>query len=197
MSQDTLISANTSKVSYTGAAQVATNVTNIAANVTSLATKSSLTGNQTLTGRQQFGDGSSTSDGRLTIYSDSGGTNSLLILDSRKQVSSCLVYFRHAGSNKFTIGLNGDSDLEIYNRATGAAQISLPTGGGVIIEKNIGFFGETPVAQQETTGTTAGFTANSGTALNFSTTFTGDIGSTAFTCGDIVRALKNLGLLKM
>jgi hypothetical protein len=44
---------------------------------------------------------------------------------------------RHAGGNKFSIGLNGDSDLELYNRATGAAQITLPTGGGVSINTTI------------------------------------------------------------
>ena len=38
---------------------------------------------------------------------------------------------RHGGTNKFSVGLNADSDLEFYNRATGAAQITLPIGGGV------------------------------------------------------------------
>jgi hypothetical protein len=56
-----------------------------------------------------------------------------LILDSRKQIDSCLIFMRHAGGNKFSIGLNADSDLEMYNRATGAAQITLPIGGGVTL----------------------------------------------------------------
>ena len=57
----------------------------------------------------------------------------MLILDSRKQADSCLIYFRHAGGNKFTIGLNTDSDLEIYNRATGNVEIRLATGGGIFL----------------------------------------------------------------
>lgn len=58
-----------------------------------------------------------------------------------------------------------------------------------------GFFGATPVAQPDTTGTTTGFTAGSGTAVLDDSTFTGDTGSTAYTIGDVVKALKDLGLL--
>ena len=71
-------------------------------------------------------------DGRLSIKSNDG-TNSLLIIDSKQQASSCMFYLRHGGANKFTLGLNANSDLEIYNRATGASQITLPIGGGVLL----------------------------------------------------------------
>lgn len=60
----------------------------------------------------------------------------------------------------------------------------------------VGFFGATPVAQQATTGTTTGFTAGSGTAAKDDSTFTGDSGTAAYTVGDIVLALKNLGILE-
>lgn len=60
----------------------------------------------------------------------------------------------------------------------------------------LGFFGAAPVGQQNTTGTTAGFTAGSGTAMNNASTSTGGLGSTAYTFGDLVRALKRLGLLQ-
>lgn len=49
--------------------------------------------------------------------------------------------------------------------------------------------------QQTTTGTTAGFTAGAGAAVLVDSTFTGDSGSTAYTVGDVVRALKAVGLL--
>lgn len=59
----------------------------------------------------------------------------------------------------------------------------------------IGFFGVTPVAKPSTTGTTTGFSAGSGTTVVSGSTFTGNTGSTAYTVGDIVNALKRLGLL--
>jgi len=62
-------------------------------------------------------------------------------------------------------------------------------------DSTLGFFGSTPVAQPDTTGTTTGFTAGSGTAVLDDSTFTGDTGSTAYTIGDVVKALKDLGLL--
>ena len=127
------IASNTAKVTYDGAAQVATNVTDIASNVTSLAFKASLSASQTFTGRQQFGNGSAGVDGRLTLKSDDGGANSLLFLDSKKQSESCQIYFRHAGGNKFTIGINGNSDLHIKNRVTGKDQFVFPIGGGVLM----------------------------------------------------------------
>ena len=59
----------------------------------------------------------------------------------------------------------------------------------------IGFYGGTPVVQPATTGTTTGMTTNTGTPVLAGSTFTGNTGSTAYTIGDIVNALKNLGLL--
>ncbi|MGB0758682.1 MAG: hypothetical protein ACPGPS_04085 [Rubripirellula sp.] len=72
---------------------------------------------------------------------------------------------------------------------------SLATLFAVLNDATIGFFGATPVAQQSTTGTTTGFTAGSGTSANDDSTYTGNTGSTAYTVGDIVLALKNLGLI--
>lgn len=60
----------------------------------------------------------------------------------------------------------------------------------------IGLYGATPVAQQATTGTTTGFSAGAGgTAVKDVSTFTGNSGTAAYTIGDVVRALKNLGIL--
>lgn len=66
---------------------------------------------------------------------------------------------------------------------------------GTATTQKIGFFNATPVVQPATTGTTTGFTAGSGTAAKDDSTFTGNTGSAAYTVGDIVKALKNLGLL--
>ncbi len=59
--------------------------------------------------------------------------------------------------------------------------------------KAIGFFGASVVSQQGS-GIGSNFTANSGTAMNSASTSTGGTGSSAYTFGDVVRALKNLGL---
>ena len=66
---------------------------------------------------------------------------------------------------------------------------------GTATTQKLGFYNATPVAQQATTGTTTGFTANSGTTVRDDSTFTGNSGTKAYTISDIVLALKNLGLL--
>lgn len=68
-------------------------------------------------------------------------------------------------------------------------------GNGLHLAGPVGLFGATPVEQQDTTGTTTGFTAGAGTAVLSDSTFTGDSGSAAYTVGDIVLALKNVGIL--
>jgi hypothetical protein len=58
-----------------------------------------------------------------------------------------------------------------------------------------GFYGASPIAQPSGVGETLGFVAGSGTAVNDDSTFTGNIGTTAYQINDIVKALKSLGLL--
>lgn len=61
--------------------------------------------------------------------------------------------------------------------------------------QKLGFWGATPVVQPTTTGITAGFTAGGGTTVTDASTFTGGTGSTAYRISDIVRNMKDAGLL--
>lgn len=68
---------------------------------------------------------------------------------------------------------------------------------GMATTDPVGFFGATPVAQPSSAGNTHTVTAGSTTAVYTNTTFDGGTGTTAYTVGDIVLALKTLGLIAM
>ena len=60
----------------------------------------------------------------------------------------------------------------------------------------ISFWGAVPVAQTSPSANVHTVAAGSTTSVFVNTTFDGSIGSTAYTVGDIVAALKTVGLLK-
>jgi len=66
---------------------------------------------------------------------------------------------------------------------------------GTATTQKLGFFNKAPVVQPATTGTTTGFTQNVGTEVRDDSTFTGNTGSAAYTIGDIVKAMKDTGLM--
>jgi hypothetical protein len=63
------------------------------------------------------------------------------------------------------------------------------------VSQKLGFWNVTPVAQYQTKGTTAGFTAGSADTVTSDSTFTGNVGTRAYTIGDIVAALKKCGIM--
>ncbi|HQU07385.1 MAG TPA: hypothetical protein PL140_09155 [Ferrovaceae bacterium] len=70
---------------------------------------------------------------------------------------------------------------------------------GTVIAPNggpVGFFGATPAPQPTALDNTHTVAAGSTTAVYTNTTFDGSIGTTAYTVGDIVAALKTLGIIK-
>lgn len=67
---------------------------------------------------------------------------------------------------------------------------------GKSITEAVGFYGSAGAVQHSTTGNVTGFVAGSGTASKSDSVWAGASGATAYTVGDIVTALKALGLLK-
>lgn len=105
-----------------------------------------------------------------------------------------------AAAQRTTLGL-GTADTPTFGGLTiadaGNIVLNATTGTkiGTATGQKLGFYNATPVIQQAGTGETTGFVAGSGTAVNDDSTFTGNVGSTAYRISDIVKALKNLGLL--
>lgn len=66
---------------------------------------------------------------------------------------------------------------------------------GTATTQKLGFFAASPIVQPAGTGETVGFTAGAGTAAKDDSTFTGNVGTKAYRISDIVKALKNLGLI--
>ena len=90
-------------------------------------------------------------------------------------------------------GPNGSVNVGTKN----ALSVSIGNGGSAINiglgSSTIGMFGVVAVSQPVSAGITAGFTMNAGTAVLDDSTFTGGVGASAYTLGDVVRALKDLG----
>jgi hypothetical protein len=84
----------------------------------------------------------------------------------------------------------------------GNAQSATPLIFGEMANKSLqinaeeqGFFKHAVVKQPKTTKTVTGFTEVAGTTVKSESTFTGNKGATAYTIGDIILALKELGLM--
>jgi hypothetical protein len=89
------------------------------------------------------------------------------------------------------------SNPQIKSTTTGAT-LNITSGGGITLgtsgTSTIGFFGAIAVDRPTATGNTTTVTAGSTTQTFVNTTFNGGSG-TGYTIGDIVKALKELGLL--
>jgi len=66
---------------------------------------------------------------------------------------------------------------------------------GTSTSEKFSFYNSTPIVQPSSTGETSGFTQGSGNAVNDDSDFGGGVGSKAYRISDIVKHLKNLGLL--
>lgn len=81
--------------------------------------------------------------------------------------------------------------VQINVGASGTAEVQI----GNATSSKIGFYDISPIVQPNSVGEATGFTAGSGTGVNDDSTFTGNVGSKAYRINDIVKHLKNLGII--
>ena len=136
----------------------------------------------------QSGDPSAPAAGHTVLYTKNGlaykekhdaTVNQLATVDGAETLT-----------NKTLSGVTlADATNVILNATTGSKI-------GTATTQKLGFFNATPVAQPSAVGAATGFAAGT-TAATFheDDTYTGNVGSTAYTINGIVAALKNLGLL--
>ena len=73
---------------------------------------------------------------------------------------------------------------------------SIGTKIGTAVDQKLGLWGATPVIQYQPTGVTAGFTnVGTGTEITEADTFTGNVGASIYTIGDLVASLKKSGII--
>ena len=102
---------------------------------------------------------------------------------------------------------NSSNELQIFPALRCSAALNMQDGpsvnfgysngnriGGDASQK-IGFWGAAPIIQPSTVGTTSGFTVGTGSGVLSGSTFTGGMGTKAYTIGDIVKALKSAGIM--
>lgn len=134
------------------------------------------------------------------VISSDGSSNSYLSLRNgsgteKIQLNTNNVSFFNSGF-AFIVGASSATGSEVF-KSKGA---SLFENASAVkqIETNatgIGLYAATPVAQHSSTGEATGFTAGVGTPVMDVSTFTGNTGTKAYTISDIVKALKNIGII--
>ena len=123
------------------------------------------------------------------LVTNTSASNYLYFGDGSDQDAGILQY-RHS-DDKLRLTLGATLSMEWDNAdADFYTNINVSTGHGFQVNGT-----QVVGAQESGTGETAGFTAGAGTAVNDDSTFTGNVGSTAYRISDIVKALKNHGLI--
>lgn len=137
---------------------------------------------------------SSSGDVRPALFIGNGSVAHNYSMEIRNG-SGFAEYFVSGGTNNVLTGTaTGDSGVRPSGSLTyhigGTVSTIKVTAGNLL-----GFYNATAVAQQNGTGNTTTVAAGSTTSVFTNTTFSGGVGSTGYTIGDVVKAMKNYGLL--
>jgi hypothetical protein len=129
-------------------------------------------------------------DRRLYIQSETGSAMSLG--NDRLSYTATTGYVSIGATDVLALSASAATLTDGINIAVGT---TTGTKIGASTTQKIGFWNAAPVVQYAAAGTTAGFTAATGTTVLSGSTFTGNIGSGAYTIGDVVAALKKCGII--
>jgi hypothetical protein len=143
------------------------------------------------------------------LKSEAAGDGDLLI-GAVNTVFSGAIGFNNttnAATTRTNLGL-GQTNSVTFSALTLSSDLTLGNGDNIVLSTTngtkigtatnqlLGFYNQTPIVQPSTTGvTTNGFTQGSGNNIHPNSTFTGGIGTNAYTISDIVAHLKSLGLI--
>ncbi len=172
----------------------------------------SVTGNTTATtttirGRQDNNNklliqaGARTTSGTMTLH-DFFGLNISTVLDIQNPFIFNALSVDDSGGAKTALGFNATTALTnnasiiaSFAHGTGVEFVKIFKQGGIQATYGLGLHGNAVPAQHSSTGDVTGFAAGSGTASKSDSEWDGDSGSTGYTVGDIVSALKDIGIL--
>lgn len=135
--------------------------------------------------------GTGTTDGlqdfvRLT----SGNRVDFYLLDSvANKVAASIVPSWNANTDATRAGQLNFGTYYITTFQTGISIVSNS------VSVQLGFYGATPISRPTASLVTTGYTAGSSTAMTIDGKSTGGVGATAYTFGDLIASLKNLGFL--
>ncbi len=196
-SQEDAVTANTAKLTFPTASNTLLHTTHADLHTTHTsqiaAKQDALTGTHLhMDSNGSFIGIGTNSPGYILHIKDSGDPTVLVERASNNKIILNETHFMIVKPANTQFDFNSQGHLtDMVFKSNNLERLRFSGGGGV------GFHGVTPVAQHSTNGLTTGAAANTGPAVLLGSAFNGNVGSTKYTISDIVKCLKDLGLLAL